>query len=164
MDIEDLRQRAKWNARLAWGAKRQPKMGMYEGLTESGRAQIHPRPGEQLKHHAGYLAGHLIAWTAANRPFDQETMLLATGYAAAIATPEGQRALASAPSPARPAALRAHVFAAALIEIKTRQRLDLALEQLFFEWLLEQSCTPSTDELFAKMNRLRERRLQRTGM
>ena len=163
MNIEDLRQRAKWNARLAWGAKRESKTGMYEGLTESGRAQIHSR-GEKVKHHAGYLAGHLIAWTAANRPFDEETMLIATGYAAAIATPEGQRALAITHSPAKPAALRAHVFAAALVEIKTRRRLDLALEQLFFEWLLEQSRTPSTDELFAKMNRLRERRLQRTGM
>lgn len=134
-------------------------MGMYEGLTASGQAQIHPRPGEKLKHHAGYLAGHLIAWIASNRLFNEEAMLIATRYAAAIATPEGQQALTFAPSRAKPSVLKAHVFAAVLVERKTRRRIDSALEQLFFEWLLEQSRTLPTPELREKMSRMRERRL-----
>lgn len=141
---------------------------MREGLTASGPVRLRPAPTESSKHHAGYLSGRLLSWLASRRPVDEQIILTASAYASALATPEGQRALpgdADAPntSPTPPSAIKAHVFAAALTEKHRDCAIDEALERGFFGWLLEQTQTPATRQLVAQMERLRARRLERTG-
>jgi hypothetical protein len=170
IDIEQLRKQTQAGARDASGAQRDRVLGMYEGLTASGPAQMRPRPGEREMHHAGYLAGHLTGWIAANRLIDDDIVMVAAGYGAALATPEGQRALPGpvcdklAPLPGDSSVIKSHTFAAVLTEKHRGQRLDAVVEQTCFEWLLEQSGTPPTRALLAKMKQVRERRLRRTGM
>jgi hypothetical protein len=170
LDIEQLRKQARRAARKASGATREITLGMYEGLTASGHAHLRPRSGEEEKHHAGYLAGHLISWIAANHSIDRDMVMVTATYGAALATPEGQRAVPEAagnrlaPSPGQPSAIKSHIFAAVLAEKKSGRRLEVAVEQLCFEWLLEQSRTRLTPEIVAKQKQMRERRLQRTGM
>lgn len=142
--------------------------GLREGLTTSGPVRLGPSRGESTKYHAGYLSGLLLSWLASRRSVDENIILTASAYASALATPEGQRALPGHAEPTStsatpPSALKAHVFAAALTEKHRAGAIDAALERAFFGWLLDQTGTPATRQLVAKMERLRERRLQRTG-
>lgn len=143
--------------------------GIHEGLEDSGPARLRPGPGEGTKHHAGYLSGRVLAWLAPRQPLDDELILTAIGYASALATPEGQRLLPEPTGPredepSAPSALKAHMFAVALVEKKRGERLDAGLERLFFAWLLEATGTLGTPELVEKMEEMRRRRLKLTGL
>lgn len=133
--------------------------GQLEGLLETGPARVAARPGESVLHHAGYLTGHLIRWLHEHgKPLETPMMLTAAVYGASMADERGQRALAKSDN-----AVTAHILAAIRAEEKTGLALDAADERMLFGWLLEQTNSPATPQLIAKLDRLRARRLERTG-
>jgi hypothetical protein len=136
------------------------KAGMLAGLLATGPAQLSSEPGANAYHHAGYLSGHLLRRLlehgyAADGPFG----CAAAGYAAALADPAGQAALAK---PDRP--ITAHIYAAMRCEDGTRQALAEAEERVLFDWLLEQTGTPPSPDAYARLERLRLRRQARLGL
>lgn len=168
-DLETLRRQAEAAARNLGGDADGSIPGMHEGLEASGPVRLRPAEGERTVRHAGYLAGRLLAWIAARRPIDDGLALTVCGYAAALATPEGQRLLPEPVGPrvlrpGEPSALKSHLFGAALVEKHQGRRLDAGVERVLFDWVLEQTRTRPTPELVANMEELRERRLERTGL
>lgn len=168
-DLESLRRQAAAAVRTLGMDPESSLPGLHEGLQASGPVRLRPRAGEATVRHAGYLTGRLWAWMATHRPIDDALGLTACGYAAALATPEGQRMLPEpvGPRPLGPAtasALETHLFAAALVEKHQGHRLDAGVERLLFAWILQQTRTRATPELVARMEGLRRRRLERTGL
>ena len=175
--VDSWRQTARDSARSASGALRDGadgRDGKDEGLIAPGRARMRPRPGEETRHHAGYLNGHLISWIADNRPsiwataIDKDRIMMVAGYGASLATAQCQRAYPDPvdnrlePVAGQRSVIKAHMTATLMTEKHRRKRIDAEIEQICFEWLLEQSEAQPTPALFAKMKQARERRLQRS--
>jgi hypothetical protein len=136
------------------------EVGRLEGLGDAAAARLAARPGESATHHAGYLVGHLIRWLhERGKPLDAATLLTASVYGACIADEGGQQQLAR---PDRP--MSTHTYAAIRTEKRIGAALDRADEQMLFGWLLEQAGGRATPQLLAKLDRIRARRLERTGL
>lgn len=149
--------------KLARAARRRPAdkgvtSGQLSGLRETGPARIVAQPAESVYHHAGYLWGHLMRWLFERRRVLAALKFTAAAYASAIADPSGQALLGKPDSP-----MTAHSYAAIRCEKEAGHALPEADERMFFEWLLEQTRTSHTEELRAKFQRLRDRRLERLG-
>jgi hypothetical protein len=157
-DLEELIRAARKAAQ-----RRPPKeveVGQLAGLLDTGRARLQPSPGESLLHHAGYLAGHLIRWLHEHgRPLAAPTLLTAAVYGTGLAEAPGQRKLAQ---PNR--RIDTHTYAAIRVEQETGAPIDGGVERMLFGWLLEQTDTPATPQLIAQLERLRARRLERSGL
>ncbi|HST47813.1 hypothetical protein [Jatrophihabitans sp.] len=133
------------------------RAGMLAGLLEAGPARVAPNPGETVYHHAGYLSGHLLRWLIVRgQVFDERLRSSATGYASSLADPGGQAML---DKPDRP--MTAHSYAAVRCERASRQALPESEERMLFEWLLEVTRTPYTQERGATFQRLRAHRQDR---
>ena len=136
------------------------KSGMLAGLLSTGAAQLEAGHDANVYYQAGYLSGHLLRWLLERgHDLDDRFRLIASGYAASLADPAGQTALAK---PDRP--ITAHTYAAMRCEDNTRQALPESEERRLFDWLLEQTGTSPTPALYAKYQRLRERRQSRLGL
>jgi hypothetical protein len=169
VDLETLRRQAANAAGILGGDPEGSTPGLHEGLEGTGPVRLRPGADEPTVRHAGYLAGRLLVWIADRRPVDDALVLSASAYGAALATPEGQRMLPEPAGPREigpgaPSALKAHLFAAALVEKREACPLDAGLERLMFDWLLEQTRTIATPALVGRMEELRARRLERLGL
>src|SRR5438552_5650037 len=157
-DLEDLIDEARVAAQQPGATD--VEIGRLEGLLDIGRARLAAGHGESLRHHAGYLVGHLIRWLHEHgKPLDNAMMVMAAVYGAAVADEGGQQKLAG-PGPA----VTAHLYAAIRTEMKSGSALDAADERMLFGWLLEQTSIATTPLLLGKLERLRTQRLERTGL
>jgi hypothetical protein len=167
-ELDHLRRQAAAAAGPLDGGSPASVAGLDDGFQAAGPVRLHPLTGESAVRHGGYLAGRLLGWMAASRRVDDGLVPSACAYAAALATPEGQRMVPEPgqprePGPGAASVIKAHLFAAALAERHRGERLQIDAERTFFAWLLEATGTLATPELRAKVDELRERRLERTG-
>jgi hypothetical protein len=133
--------------------------GLLDGLLQDGLARLTAQPAESVHHHAGYLGGHLMRWLHEHgKSLETSTLLIASLYGGCLADEGGQKQLAR---PDRP--VTAHLYAAIRTEKRSSTAIDEADERMLLGWLLDQTDTAATPQLLAKVERLRARRLERTG-
>ena len=132
-----------------------------QGLVSGGECPIHwpdaladDDTSDEQRRRAAILAGAVLhRRIGSNRTWPEEVLLVDIAYAAALATPQGQRCLRAAPQ--NP--LKAHAYACVLAErhghsISEAEEIDL------FTWLLDRLAIESTDALVVQMRKQRLRR------
>lgn len=110
---------------------------------------------DEQRRRAAVLAGHLLRYRLAEGEVVSEPVLLADiGYAAALATPQGQRCLGEL---TEEHLLKAHGYACILGE-RQGHTIDREEELRLFAWLLAQADLEPDQALLERMLRLRTRR------
>lgn len=136
--------------------RRERDAGTLAGLTATGNARLRPDPGEDRRHFAGYLTGHLLHWLVdRGRPLGGETIPIATYYGAPIGDEAAQMRLDD------PAAnLRwLHTYLMVYLEKKLGHPADVELESQLVSWLCSQLRVKPVDDAGAILGRLRGCRL-----
>jgi hypothetical protein len=115
---------------------------------------------DEQKRRAALIAGHLLRDRLRVGAALSEPVLLASiAYAGALATPQGQRALADLNERSL---LKAHIYACVLSE-RHGHTIDEAEEKALFGWLLAQVELGLADDLLKRMLSQRQRRQERTA-
>jgi len=115
---------------------------------------------DEQKRRAALIAGHLLRDRLRDGAALSEPVLLAAiAYAGALATPQGQRALADLNDASL---LKAHTYACLLSE-RHGHTIDETEETALFGWLLAQVELSPTDDLLKRMVSQRRRRQERTA-
>ena len=139
--------------------RRERDAGTLAGLTAAGRARLRPEPGEEWRHFAGYLAGHLLHWLVdRGRPPDSDTIRVATYYGAPLGDEAAQRRLDEPAANVR----WLHTYLMIYLERKLGHPADVELESQLVSWLCTQlRVRPATDDTGALLGRMRARRVAR---
>jgi hypothetical protein len=138
--------------------------GLLEGIRTPRRPLVWPDalPDEDASpeqaRRAGVLSGRLLSDVAATRPIGERDALVAVSYAAALAAPQGQRALGDLTVEQL---VKAHLYACILTE-RHGHELSAEYELTLFGWLCAQAATTVDDDHEAKVLRLRAKRRERT--
>jgi hypothetical protein len=115
---------------------------------------------DEQKRRAALIAGHLLRDRLRDGAALSEPVLLAAiAYAGALATPQGQHALADLNDASL---LKAHTYACLLSE-RHGHTIDEAEEKALFGWLLAQVELSQTDDLRKRMLSQRRKRQERTA-
>lgn len=112
----------------------------------------------EQRRRAGVLCGRMLG-TLTTRSTSDPFLSAAIGYAACLATPYAQRAVASADAAGL---VKAHIYACALVE--RHGHVIAADDEIWLaRWLFSQAEQPIDGATEAKIVRLRARRLERTS-
>jgi hypothetical protein len=115
---------------------------------------------DEQKRRAALIAGHLLRDRLRDGAALSESVLLAAiAYAGALATPQGQHALADLNDASL---LKAHTYACLLSE-RHGHTIEEAEEKVLFGWLLAQVELSPTDDLQKRMVSQRRKRQERTA-
>ncbi len=145
------------------------RLATYAGLLEGIRAPHGPllwpealadddQSPEQSRR-AGVLSGRVLMDLARTRVVGQRDALAAVSYAAALAAPQGQRALGELTVEQL---IKAHLYACIVTE-RHRHAITAEDELVLFRWLCSQAAATVTEQDEAKVLRLRAKRHERAG-
>ena len=143
IDLRPLVASAEAGTRKGTPRRRDMSAGQVAGLTEPGeQARLRPLAGETPFRHGSYLFGRLMVWFATRvSALDEQQMLTAGCYAAALADEAGQRYLGDLGT-----LYNAHTYATLRVEKKLGTPMGERDERMLVGWLMEQyPARPSAD-------------------